>query len=161
MLVAGGASLVVPFLALALLALQVWMFGRFFINVLFWQQFAVLADAAPANALRQSKELARSGSDLPWFQRPMWRGVFIASIWFALVLLLQIGAEWHTIQQYFHELATTQDPQVLLQKITESQGSRGFDLLSLSLNLLQRIFQPLVGIAFVVLYIDSKSGDEQ
>jgi hypothetical protein len=157
MIIAGGSSVLVPFLALALLALQVWMFGRFFINVLFWQQFAVLADADPANALRQSKELARSGRDLPWFQRPLWRGVFIASIWCAFVLALQIGAEWHTIQQYFHELTTTQDPQALLQKITESQRAHGFDLLSFSLNVLQRILQPLLGVAFVVLYFDSKA----
>jgi len=157
MIIAGGSSLLVPFLALALLALQVWMFGRFFINVLFWQQFAILADADPANALRQSKELARSGRDLPWFQRPVWRGVLIASIWFGFVLVLQIGAQWHTIQQYFHELTTTQDPQALLQKITESQGTHGFDLLGLSLNVLQRILQPLLGIAFVILYFDSKA----
>ena len=157
MIIAGGSSLLVPFVALALLALQVWMFGRFFINVLFWQQFAILADADPANALRQSKELARSGRDLPWFQRPVWRGVLIASIWFGFVLVLQIGAQWHTIQQYFHELTTTQDPQALLQKITESQGTHGFDLLGLSLNVLQRILQPLLGIAFVILYFDSKA----
>jgi hypothetical protein len=157
MIIAGGSSFLVPFLALALLGLQVWMFGRFFINVLFWQQFAVLAHADPANALRQSRELARSGRDLPWFQRPLWRGVLIASIWFAFVLMLQMGAEWHTIQQYFHELTTTQDPQALLQKITESQRAQGFNLLSFSLNVLQRILQPLLGIAFVLLYFDSKA----
>src|SRR4029453_5377182 len=39
MIVAGASSVFVIFLALALLGLQVWMFGRFFINVLFWQQF--------------------------------------------------------------------------------------------------------------------------
>jgi hypothetical protein len=156
MIIAGESSLFVPFLALALLGLQVWMFGRFFINVLFWQQFAILADADPANALRQSKELARSGRDLPWFERPLWRGVLIASIWFAFVLVLQVGAEWHMIQQYFHEVTTTQDPQALLQKLTESQRVRGFDLLSFSLNMLQRILQPLLGIAFVLLDLDSK-----
>jgi hypothetical protein len=157
MIIAGGSSLLVPFLALALLGLQVWMFGRFFINVLFWQQFAVLENAGVVESLSQSRNLARSGRDLPWFQRPLWRGVLIASIWFAFVLVLQIGAEWHTIQQYFHELTTTQDPQALLQKITESQRAHGFDLFSFSLNLLQRILQPLLGIAFVVLYFDSKA----
>jgi hypothetical protein len=156
MIIAGESSLFVPFLALALLGLQVWMFGRFFINVLFWQQFAVLVDADPASALRQSKELARSGRDLPWFERPLWRGVLIASIWFAFVLVLQVGAEWHTIQQYSHEVTATQDPQALLQKLTESQRVRGFDLLSFSLNMLQRILQPLLGIAFVLLYLGSK-----
>lgn len=157
MIIAGGSSLLVPFLALALLGVQVWMFGRFFVNVLFWQQFAVLENAGVIESLSQSGNLARSGRDLPWFQRPLWRGVLIASIWCAFVLVLQIGAEWHTIQQYFHELTTTQDPQALLQKITESQRARGFDLFSFSLNVLQRILQPLLGIAFVVLYFDSKA----
>jgi hypothetical protein len=157
MIIAGGSSLLVPILALALLGVQVWMFGRFFINVLFWQQFAVLEKAGVVESLSQSRNLARSGRDLPWFQRPLWRGVLIASIWFAFVLVLQIGAEWHTIQQYFHELTTTQDPQALLQKITESQRAHGFDLFSFSLNVLQRILQPLLGIAFVVLYFDSKA----
>ena len=158
MLIAGGSSLLVPFLALALLALQVWMFGRFFINVLFWQQFAVLEDVGVVESLSQSRKLARSGRDLPSFQRPLWRGVFIASIWFAFVLAIQIGAEWNSIQQYFHELTTTQDPQALLQKLTESQRTHGFDIFSFSLNVLQRILWPLLGIAFVLLYLDSKSG---
>ena len=157
MIIAGGSSLLVPFLALALLGVQVWMFGRFFTNVLFWQQFAVLENAGVVESLSQSRNLARSGRDLPWFERPLWRGVLIASIWFAFVLVLQIGAEWHTIQQYFHELTTTQDPQALLQKITESQRAHGFDLFSFSLNLLQRILQPLLGVAFVILYFDSKA----
>ena len=160
MIIAGGSSLLVPFLALALLGVQVWMFGRFFINVLFWQQFAVLENAGVVESLSQSRNLARSGRELSWFQRPVWRGVLIASIWFAFVLMLQIGAEWHTIQQYFHELTTTQDPQTLLQKITESQRARGFDLFSLGLNVLQRLLQPLLGIAFVVLYFDSKAANE-
>jgi hypothetical protein len=157
MIIAGGSSLLVPFLALALLGLQVWMFGRFFINVLFWQQFAVLENAGVVESLSESRNLARSGRDLPWFERPLWRGALLASIWFAFVLVLQIGAEWHTIQQYFHELTTTQDPQALLQKITESQRAHGFDLFSFSLNVLQRILQPLLGIAFVVLYFDSNA----
>ena len=157
MIIAGGSSVLVPFLALALLGVQVWMFGRFFINVLFWQQFAVLENAGVVESLSQSRNLARSGHELPWFQRPLWCGVLIASSWFAFVLVLQIGAEWHTIQQYFHELSTTQDPQALLQKITESQRAHGFDLFSFSLNLLQRILQPLLGIAFVLLYFDSKA----
>jgi hypothetical protein len=60
MIIAGGSSLLVPFLALALLGLQVWMFGRFFINVLFWQQFAVLENAGVVESLSQSRNLARS-----------------------------------------------------------------------------------------------------
>ena len=42
MALAGGSSVLLVLVAMGLLILQVWMFGRFFVNVLFWQQFAVL-----------------------------------------------------------------------------------------------------------------------
>ena len=153
---AGASSLLLIFFALALLILQVWMFGRFFVNVLFWQQFAVLEGGGLADSLRESKNLARSGCDLPWFQRPMWRGVFIASIWFAFVLAITLGPEWTTLRHYFNELMTTQDPQALVQKLTETQQAHGFDISSFALGVLQKILQPLLGIAFVLLYLDSK-----
>jgi hypothetical protein len=156
MIIAGASSLLVIFLALALLVLQVWMFGRFFINVLFWQQFAVLENAGVVDSLRESRNFANSGPELPWFQRPMWRGVFIASLWLAFVLVIALVSEWETLRHYFNELMTTQDPQALLQKLTEAQQARGFDGLGFALGLLQKILQPLVGIAFVVLYIDSR-----
>ena len=156
MIVAGASSVFVIFLALALLGLQVWMFGRFFINVLFWQQFAVLENAGVVDSLRESRNLAHSGRELPWFERPMWRGVFIASLWFALVLAIALVSGWPTLQHSFNEIMTTQDPQALLQKLTEAQQARGFDVLGFALGLLQKILQPLIGIAFVVLYIDSR-----
>ena len=157
MVAAGASSLLLIFFALALLVLQVWMFGRFFVNVLFWQQFAVLERAGLADSLSESKNLARSGRDLPWFQRPLWRGVFIASLWFAFVLAITLGSEWTTLRQYFNELMTTQDPQALLQKLTETQQAHGFDISGFALGVLQKILQPLLGIAFVLLYLDSKS----
>lgn len=158
---AGGASSVVVvlsvvFLSLALLALQVWMFSRFFINVLFWQQFAVLENAGVIDSLRESRNLAHSGGELPWFQRPLWRGVFIASLWFAFVLAIGLISEWTTLQHSFNELMTVQDPQAMLQKLTEAQQAQGFNVSSFALGLLQKILQPLVGIAFVVLYIHSR-----
>jgi hypothetical protein len=154
--VAGASSLVLIFVALVLLALQVWMFGRFFVNVLFWQQFAVLENAGFIDSLRESRNLARSGREVPWFQRPLWRGVFIASLWFAFVLAIALVSEWTTLQHSFNELMTTQDPQTLLQKLTEAQQAHGFDVLTFALGILQKILQPLIGIAFVLLYIDSR-----
>ena len=156
MIIAGASSVFVILLALALLGLQVWMFGRFFVNVLFWQQFAVLENAGVIDSLRESRNLARSGSELPWFQRPVWRGVFIASLWFAFVLAIALVSEWTTLQHSLNELMTTQDPQTLLQKLTEAQQAHGFDVLSFALGILQKILQPLIGIAFVLLYIDSR-----
>jgi hypothetical protein len=153
---AGASSLPMIFVALALLALQVWMFSRFFINVLFWQQFAVLENAGFVDSLRESGNLARSGRDLPWFRRPLWRGVFVASIWFAFVLAIKLGPEWSTLRHYFNEVTTTQDPQALLQKLTEAQQARGFDYVGFALSVLQKILQPLIGIAFVVVYMNSR-----
>jgi len=153
--IAGGSSLLLIFFALALLILQVWMFGRFFVNVLFWQQFTVLENAGFIDALRDSRNLARSGRDLPWFQRPLWRGALIASLWFAFVLAVRLGPEWTTLQNYIVKFVTTQDPQTLLQQLTEAQQARGFDLLAFTLGILEKVLQPLLGIAFVVLYLDS------
>jgi hypothetical protein len=132
------------------------MFGRFFVNVLFWQQFAVLESAGFIDSLRESRDLARSGRDLPWFQRPLWRGGFIASIWFAVVLAITLGAQWGTLHHYFNQLLTTQDPQALLQQMTEAQQASGFNLVAFVLGAVEKILQPLVGIAFVVIYLESK-----
>ena len=156
MIVAGASSVFVILLALALLGVQVWMFGRFFVNVLFWQQFAVLEHAGVIDSLRESRNLARSGRELPWFQRPLWRGVFIASLWFAFVLAITLVSEWTTLQHSLNELMTIQDPQTLLQKLTEAQQAHGFDVLTFVLGIVQKILQPLIGIAFVLLYIDSR-----
>jgi len=156
MSLAAGSSILVALVALGLLILQVWMFGRFFVNVLFWQQFTVLENAGFIDSLRESRELARSGHDLPRFQRPLWRGALIASIWFAVVLAITVGAQWETLYQNVTQLMTTQDPQALLQQMTEAQKASGFNLFAFALGALEKILQPLVGIAFVVLYLDSK-----
>src|SRR5437879_2109776 len=156
MIVGGASSVFVILLALALLGVQIWMFGRFFVNVLFWQQFAVLENAGVIDSLRERRNLASSGSELPWFQRPLWRGVFIASLWFALVLAIALVSEWTTLQHSLNELMTIQDPQTLLQKLTEAQQAHGFDVLSFALGIVQKILQPLIGIAFVLLYFDSR-----
>jgi hypothetical protein len=156
MSLAGSSSVLLVLVAMALLVVQVWMFGRFFVNVLFWQQFTVLENAGFTDSLRESRDLARSGRDLPWFQRPLWRGAFIASIWFVVVLAITLGAQWGTLHQYLNQLMTTQDPQALLQQMTEAQKASGFNIAAFALGIVEKVLQPLVGIAFVVVYLDSK-----
>jgi hypothetical protein len=156
MSLAGSSSVVLVLVAMALLILQVWMFGRFFANVLFWQQFTVLENAGFIDSLRESRDLARSGRDVSWFERPLWRGTFIASIWFAVVLVITLTAQWGTMHQYLNQLMTTQDPQALLQQMTEAQKASGFNIAAFALSVVEKVLQPLVGIAFVVLYLDSK-----
>jgi len=156
MALAGSSSVLLALVAMALLILQVWMFGRFFVNVLFWQQFTVLENAGFIDSLRESRDLARSGRNLPWIQRPLWRGALIASIWFVVVLAITLGAQWGTLHQYLNQLLTTQDPQALLQQMTEAQKASGFNIAAFALSVVEKVLQPLVGIAFVVLYLDSK-----
>ncbi len=156
MSLAAGSSVLLVLVAMALLILQVWMFGRFFVNVLFWQQFTVLENAGFIDSLRESRDLARSGRDLSWFQRPLWRGALISSIWFAVVLAMTLGAQWGMLHQYLNQLMTTQDPQALLQQMTEAQKASGFNIAAFALSVVEKVLQPLVGIAFVVLYLDSK-----
>ena len=154
--------------AFGLLAFLVWLFCRFFINVLFWQQLAVLENLNATDALRESRSLARSGRDLPWHQRPMWRGAFIVSFWYAFIIALSIVvlwprlvADWPMMQDYFNQIMQTQDPQAVLQKLNASlQAPHGFDYRALALSIGERILQPLLGIAFVVLYLDCRPKDE-
>jgi hypothetical protein len=137
MSLAAGSSVLLALVALALLVLQVWMFGRFFVNVLFWQQFTVLENAGFIDSLRESRDLARSGGDLPRIQRPLWRGALIASIWFAVVLAITFGGQWGTLHYYFNELMTTQDPQTLLQQMTEAQKASGFNITAFVLGVVE------------------------
>jgi GYF domain 2 len=147
-------------MVLGLLALQVWLFTRFFINVLFWQQFVVLENLNAADALRESRNLARSGHDLPFYQRPFWRGAMVSSVWLAFVLVITITPQWHLLRDYFLQVMQTQDPQALYEKMTAAMQTHGVDYQALGLNVLQRVLQPLLGIAFVVLYLDSKDERE-
>ena len=163
-MVVTSAALFSIVLALGLLAFQVWLFGRFFINVLFWQQFTVLENANVSEALRESRRLARSGRDFPWYQRPLWRGALIVSIWIAFALAIavvamwpRLAAEWPLVRDSFSQLGVAQDPQVVLQKMMASlPKNQAASFSELGLTVLQRILQPLLGIAFVVLYLDSR-----
>jgi len=159
MVAAGPPNLLVILVALALLVFQVWMFGRLFINVLFWQQFAVLGGEDVVGALRKSKALARGRPDLVWYQRPLWRGVFISSLWFAFVLALDIPMIWPSLQIYFHGLITAQDPQAMVQAVAASSKAHGSNMSSVALGLVQTTLRPLLGIAFVLLYFDAKSSN--
>ncbi|MEP7016171.1 MAG: DUF4339 domain-containing protein [Verrucomicrobiota bacterium] len=157
MIMVGASSPVLILVALALLVVQVWMFGHFFVNVLFWQQFAVLENSDAGTALRQSKDLARSGSSLSWYQRPMWRGALIVSLWCVVLIAFGITSELPLIRTYLHQISVSTDPQALFQALQATAQSQPFSMTAFGLGLLQTLLRPLVGIAFVLLYLDSKN----
>jgi hypothetical protein len=159
----SGLSLLSIFLCLLILSVMVWVTGRLFINFMFWQQFAVLEGCGVLESLRRSRELARSRRDLPWYRRPMWRGVFITSLWCGLVLALN----WPTVSQFFHvisgmNLLGITDPQKLLETIQSGMKSSEAAGSTFAGSVLQAILKPLLGIAFVLLFLDSNvaAGEE-
>ena len=163
-----AASVFLTVVALSLAVLQIWLFCRFFAVTLFWQQFAVLENLPAYQALRQSSRLAHSGRDLAWYQRPLWRGAFIVSLWAAFVIAIGIfvvwpkfSAELPLLRDLMNQLPNATDPQALIQKTVDSLPKEQPATFSdIGLGLLQRILQPLLGIAFVVLYLDSKPDAE-
>jgi hypothetical protein len=142
------------FFALGLLAFQVWITARLFTNFLFWQQFAVITGSDINQSLRQSKELGRSGQERPWYSRPLWRGAVLASLWCAVVILVNIDAEWQLLQTYFHQLSIQADPQAMMQALSNAKPQTG-GAVNFALALLQIVLRPLLGISFVVLYYES------
>ena len=149
-IILSGVSAASIFFCLLLLSLMVWITGRLFINFMFWQQFAVLEGGNALESLRRSRELARNGKDLPWYRRPMWRGVFIASIWFAVVLALN----WPFVSEVFRIAWHANDPKTMMDawsNITKNAGLAGS---AFAANVLQAILKPLLGIAFVLLFLD-------
>ncbi|MEP6821054.1 MAG: DUF4339 domain-containing protein [Chthoniobacterales bacterium] len=150
-------NILIVLAALGLLVFQVWMFGRVFGNVLFWQQAAVLEDADIVGSLRRSRELARGRRDLPWWSRPLWRGAVISSLWCLFATLLSIGPEWSALTNYYHILMTTQDPQGMMEAMSAAAKPGPLAFWALGLGVLQTLLRPLLGIAFVLLYLDLKN----
>ena len=78
---------------LLLLIFTTYMVARLFINFLFWQPAGALGGGDAMDALRESKELARSGNERPRMERPLYRGAIIASVWLLVIIVLNIGIE--------------------------------------------------------------------
>jgi len=158
----GGFSFGSFFFTLLVLAIVTWMIGRLWINFMFWQQFAVLEGCNIPEALRRSRDLARSGSNRAWYQRPVWRGVFIVSIWSALLMILY----WPFMSQLFWlwkslvlPAAGTSgsDPQKMAESFLEAAKNIRP---SFAAGVLGAVLKPLLGIAFVLLFLDSNLAHE-
>ena len=80
----------------------------------------------------------------------------MASLWFAVVVVVTLGPQWGMLQDYFNQLMTTQDPQALVQQMTEAQKASGFNISAFVLGIVEKLLHPLLGIAFVVLYLATK-----
>jgi hypothetical protein len=154
----GGPSIVGGLLILAVGAVQVWVFSRLFTNFLFWQQCAVLEENDVGGTLRRSKSFARS-RELPWYKRPLWQGVLVSSLWVLFVLLVSLPTLLPAFSEYWKLIWTTQNPQTLVEAMSKASQGQGLERLNFALGLVEAMLRPLLGIAFVLIFLAARSAE--
>lgn len=157
-LVAAQPSISGILLALGILTLQVYMTARLWVNFLFWQQTSVLETSSTLEALRESQRLARQQSALPWHQRPVWRGAILVSVWFLLLIVFSSGAEIPFLLVRLKGITAPEDAFALVQNLANAPAPDTMMLASYVFSgFIHALLRPLLGIAFVILYFDTKS----
>lgn len=142
-------------ICLVLLIFAAYMVARLFINFLFWQQSGALGRGDTMEALRESKYLARSGTERPRLQRPLYRGAIIASLWLLAVIILDLIVQLPETIWRIHDL-----PNLDLVTIQKFATANTFDWISV-LTLFASCFvgallRGVLAAAFVVLYLDTR-----
>ncbi|HET7512223.1 MAG TPA: DUF4339 domain-containing protein [Chthoniobacterales bacterium] len=156
-LATGAASLGSLFLTFCLLIFTVYMVARLFINFLFWQQAGALGTSETVYALRESKELARSQTDRPWMERPLYRGALIASIWLLVILGLNIAIELPVMLYQLRNVTTLEEATTALQSLKTMNSPDLVSAIATFLgSLFHAILRPWLAAIFVVLYFDTK-----
>jgi hypothetical protein len=154
----ANASLISMLLALLALAFLVYMFVRLFINFMFWQQSAALGGLEGIEALRDSKELARSRTEAPRWQRPLYRGAMLAVIWVLIIIGLGIAVELPFLMWRLRGITEVEQAVAVMQALVRAPRPDALTIATYVLSsLTNAIFRPLLGIAFVVLYFDAKA----
>jgi GYF domain 2 len=148
------------FLALLILAVQVIMVARLWVNFLFWQQSAYISNLEGTVALRESKMLARSRRRSRRSVRPVWRGALLASLWLLIVLGLSAGAEIPLILPKLQSVSTS-SPEEIMKMWQDLNAPKVADAMligSMAISSLVRaLLRPLLGISFVLLYLDARA----
>ncbi len=139
-------------------AFMMYMNARLFINFLFWQQTAALEGQNPMLALQESKDLARSIPEAPPMERPLYRGAILASFWFLLFLALTFGANVIVLMTRFAGIEDPEKVMELARTMAQAPTPDGLLLaVSIAAAVISLLLQPLLAIAFVVLFYDAKA----
>jgi len=145
-------------LALLILGVMVVIFGRLWVNFLFWQQSAYVSNLESADALHESKTLARSKRRTRPSERPVWRGALLVSLWVLICLGLSAGAEIPIVLSKFQNVLTLDDMMKILQNLNAPKAADPILISSAVVSSLMRaLMRPLLGIAFVLLYFDART----
>ncbi len=156
-LVADG-SVSSTLLALLLLIFTAYMVARLFINFLFWQQTGALGGRPTIEALQESKDLARSGTELPRAERPLYRGAIIASLWVLVIILLSVAVEFPVVLFRMRDVTSVEQAATLMQSMATTKSLDWLSgLTTLLSSLLNAVVRPWLAVMFVVLYLDTKA----
>lgn len=155
---AAQPSVLSVFVALVALALQVYMVGRLFVNFMFWQQACTLEGLEALPALAASKELARSHKSAPLLQRPLWRGAILASLWLVILLIASAAVELPFLLVRLKGAATLEEAIAIMQAVLNAPQPDAMTIATYVLSsLVNTLLRPFLGIAFVLLYFESKA----
>ena len=160
-LATSAASLSASLLMLLLLIFTAYMVARLFINFLFWQQAGALGGRDSMEALRESKDLARGGTERPRMQRPLYRGAIIASLWLLVIIVLNVGIELPVVLWRLRGVTGFEQTLTMLQAMAKTNSPDFLSGLTTFLScLVHAILRPWLAAIFVVLYLDTKAGEQ-
>ena len=145
-------------LATLVLGFQVYIAARLFINFMFWQQASTLGRLDGVEALRESKELARSRKHEPLLQRPLYRGAIIASLWLLVLFAASMAVEFPFIVARLQGVTKMEDAVAIMQTVMNAPTPDRMTIATYVLSsLAHALLRPLLGIAFVLLYFDARA----
>jgi hypothetical protein len=159
-LASDGPTILSLVLALLILAVQVIMVARLWLNFLFWQQSAYISNLEGVNALRESKLLARSQRRSRKSIRPVWRGALLVSLWVLIALGLTASAEIPLILPKLQSISTS-SPEEIMKMWQGLNAPKVADIMLIGsmaiTSLVRALLRPILGIAFVLLYLDARA----
>jgi hypothetical protein len=157
-LLSAGVSVLSLMLYLLVGAFMVYMIGRLFVNFLFWEQTAAFSDEGALLALRESKELARCASEAPRPDRPLWRGVIVASVWLVLLLFVLMAVQFPFMLIRLSGVENPEQAMVLMQTLSQAKTPDALMIASdVASALVNLVLRPLMAASFIVLYYDAKA----
>ncbi len=158
-LAAGAASVSGFLLMLSLLIFAAYMAARLFVNFLFWQPAGALGGAAAIETLQASKDLARSATDQPRAQRPLYRGAMIAGLWLLVIIAVNVAIELPALLFRMRGVTSLEEATTMVQAMATKNSPDFLTGLTTMLSCLANaILRPWLAAIFVVLYLDTKAG---
>jgi GYF domain 2 len=154
---ADAASASGLLLMLSLLIFAAYMMARLFINFLFWQPAGALGGRTAIEALQESKDLARSGTDRPRAQRPLYRGAMIAALWLLVIIAVNVAIELPVVLFRMRGVTSLEQAATMVQAMAKNSPDLLSGLTTLLSCLMHAILRPWLAATFVVLYLDTKA----